>query len=438
LVKTLCVSLPLSLFLTLPGWGQTAPVVPAAQSNPAKLAFLLPGIFGPDGLLLPNPTHEAHFESDFQANFGPFNTAIGSQLTSLPLPSPASGFTYSFDQALGVYTRSAQSYGPILAERAETIGKEKFFAGFSVQHFNFSSLDGQDLHNIPSVFEHSQTTADPIIKEDIITTRNFIDTQIDQFTMFFTYGLSDRVDLSVAVPVENARLAATSNATIQRIGTANDPTIHYFLDANGNSTNQKQFSVSGTASGLGDVLMRVKGTVVEWKPVWLAAGIDVRLPTGDPYDFLGSGTLGLRPFVALSSRKHKVTPHLNAGFQWNGSSPLAGDIFAGTSGHLPNQITYAAGFDAGISKKLSVAVDVLGQDVIHSQVLRPTTFVAANGTSWQNTAFARENVNIVNGAAGFKVNPIGTLLVTFDALFRLNEAGLRSKVVPLLGFSYSF
>ena len=91
----------------------------------AKLAFAIPKLFGPDGLTLPNPNHLAHFDSDFQANFGPFNGAIGSQLTSLPLPSPASGFTYTFDPALGIYTRSAQSYGPVLAERAETIGKEK-------------------------------------------------------------------------------------------------------------------------------------------------------------------------------------------------------------------------------------------------------------------------------------------------------------------------
>ncbi len=121
---------------------QTRPV-----NSPAKLAFVIPKLFGPDGLTLPNPNHAAHFDSDFQNNFGPFNTAIGSQLTSLPLPSPASGFTYTFDPALGVYTRSAQSYGPVLAERAETIGKEKFFAGFSFQHFRFGTLDGVDLRN---------------------------------------------------------------------------------------------------------------------------------------------------------------------------------------------------------------------------------------------------------------------------------------------------
>lgn len=408
------------------------------STAPVKLAFAIPKLFGPDGLTLPNPNHLAHFDSDFQANFGPFNGAIGSQLTSLPLPSPASGFTYSFDPALGVYTRSAQSYGPVLAERAETIGKEKFFAGFSFQHFRFSTLDGVDLRSFESVFRHTQSTPDPIIKEDIITTDTFVDTQIDQSTAFFTYGLNDRIDVSVAVPFVNAKITAVADAKIQRIGTTTDATIHYFVDANGNPTDHKQFSTSGTASGLGDVLVRLKGTAWKTAPAWVAVGLDVRLPTGDAYNFLGSGALGLKPFVAISGRTKKITPHVNLGYQWNDSSPLAGDIFTGTKGHLPNQLTYAVGFDAGINKKFSFAADILGQQVFHAEGVRPITFTAANGAKFADNAFVRENVNITNGALGFKVNPIGTLLVSFNLLVQLNDGGLRSRVVPLVGFSYTF
>ena len=410
----------------------------STNNSPAKLAFLIPKLFGPDGLTLPNPNHAAHFDSDFQNNFGPFNTAIGSQLTSLPLPSPASGFTYTFDPALGVYTRSAQSYGPVLAERAETIGKEKFFAGFSFQHFRFGTLDGVDLHNFNSVFRHAQTTPDPIIKEDLITTNTFLDTKIDQATVFFTYGLSDRVDVSVALPFVNANLAVQSNATIQRIGTANDPTIHYFLDSNGNPTNHKEFTSSGTASGLGDVLVRIKGTALKTTPAWIALGLDVRLPTGDAYNFLGSGAVGLKPFLAISGRTKRITPHVNVGYQWNDSSPLAGDIFAGTSGHLPNQFEYAVGFDAGVNKRFSFAADVLGQLIFHAEGVTPTTFTAANGQTFADNGFVRETANITNGSLGFKVNPIGTLLVSFNALIQLNDAGLRARVVPLVGFSYTF
>jgi hypothetical protein len=50
----------------------------------------------------------------------------------------------------------------------------------------------------------------------------------------------------------------------------------------------------------------------------------------------------------------------------------------------------------------------------------------------------RETTNITNGSVGFKVNPIGTLLVSFNVLVQLNDGGLRSRVVPLVGFSYTF
>ena len=106
---------------TLPAQGQV---------NERKLAFVIPNLYGSSGLTLENPDHDAHFDSSFRKNSAAFNSALASQLTSLPIPSPASGFTYAFDPTLGVYNRSAQSFGPILTERAETIGKDKFYFGF--------------------------------------------------------------------------------------------------------------------------------------------------------------------------------------------------------------------------------------------------------------------------------------------------------------------
>jgi hypothetical protein len=174
------------------------------------------------------------------------------------------------------------------------------------------------------------------------------------------------------------------------------------------------------------------------KPAWVALGLDVRLPTGDAYNFLGSGALGIKPFIAISGRTQRITPHVNVGYQWNDSSPLAGDIFTGSKGHLPNQLEYAVGFDAGVSKKFSFAADVLGQEIYHAQGVTPSTLTAANGTLFPDNNFVQETANIVNGSLGFKVNPISTLLVSFNVLIQLNDAGLRSRVVPLVGFSYSF
>ena len=49
-----------------------------------------------------------------------------------------------------------------------------------------------------------------------------------------------------------------------------------------------------------------------------------------------------------------------------------------------------------------------------------------------------DSFNISSGAVGLKVSPMNKLLVTGNLLFRLNDAGLRAKVVPLIGISYVF
>jgi hypothetical protein len=39
---------------------------------------------------------------------------------------------------------------------------------------------------------------------------------------------------------------------------------------------------------------------------------------------------------------------------------------------------------------------------------------------------------------GFKVNPVGNLLLTVNGLFSLNKNGLRDDFTPLIGLDYSF
>ncbi len=42
------------------------------------------------------------------------------------------------------------------------------------------------------------------------------------------------------------------------------------------------------------------------------------------------------------------------------------------------------------------------------------------------------------GVAGFKLNLTRTLLLNANALFPLNDAGLRIKFTPVIGFDYTF
>src|SRR5688572_13399486 len=71
----------------------------ALQAQEGNLASIIPSLYGPRGLIVDSEarlpdgsTHSAHFNSAFQAEFTQFNVSLASQLASVPLPSPASGF----------------------------------------------------------------------------------------------------------------------------------------------------------------------------------------------------------------------------------------------------------------------------------------------------------------------------------------------------------
>jgi hypothetical protein len=417
----------------------------AGAQGSDKLGLVVPHLFGTSGLTVDSDarlptgeTHSGHFNNAFQSNFTQFNTALASQLTSVPLPSPAGGFTYTFDASLGTFKRTTESFGPILAERSETLGKKKFAFGVSYQSFSFDTIEGMDLEAIPAVFTHDNPVAGTG-RDDLVTTVNSIRASTSQFTAFLTYGLSDHIDVSFALPIVDAELSAVSEATVRRIGTSSNTLVHYFRDANGERGSTQQFRSSGSATGIGDVLVRVKASAVRG----LAVGADVRLPTGDEENLLGSGTLGVRPFLALShsakAGQRMLAPHLNVGYQWNGDSVVAGDIALGVKGNLPDQITYSAGFDFGLNKQLTLAVDLLGRTVIDSQRLSPVTFRALNGTStFDDIQFEQASFSVLDGAVGLKVNGGGNFLLDFNLLFKLNDAGLRDKVVPMVGGEFSF
>src|SRR5262249_1923104 len=151
---------------------------------------------------------------------------------------------------------------------------------------------------------------------------NNIDLDINQSTFFATYGLTNRLDLSVAIPIVNASITATSNASIFRVaapdvtGVGAEPAtgqFHYFDQTNPTGSINKTFVNSSSATGIGDVIIRGKGTLWKNDKSGLALGMDLRLPSGDERNFLGSGAVGFKPFLVGSTRMGKVAPHFNIG-----------------------------------------------------------------------------------------------------------------------------
>ena len=408
------------------------------------LATIFTDLFGPRGIVVDSQatlpgeqSHTAHFNSAFQFNFSQFSTALVSQLVSVPLPSPASGFTYQFDASLGVFQRTTQSFGPILADRAETIGARRVAFGFAYQRFTFDTVEGIDLRRIPAVFTHDNAELRGG-REDVVTTTNAIDAKFSQATTFITVGVTDRFDVSVAVPVVSTSIEVVSDAQINRLGTTN-PLTHFFRQSDGEVGTRRLFTASGSATGIGDIVVRLKQTVRKQEFSGVALGLDVRLPTGDEMNLLGSGAPGLQPFATWSAAYQKVSPHVNLSYTWNGSSVLSGNPARGEAGPFPKQVAYGAGLDMSVVSRLTLAFDVMGRYVIDGERLRPQTFQALDGRStFSNIVFARESFNAMSGAIGLKANLLGRMLVDVNLLFKLDEHGLRDKVTPLVGVEYSF
>jgi len=426
--------------------------VPASAQEPINVSVQVPelwrifkDLYGPNGLVVnsnvPLPsgaTHSGHFNSGFESEFSQFGTALTSQIVSLPLPPPASGFTYEFDPGLGVFQRSSTSFGPILSERFETIGARRVSIGFAYQRLSFDSIEGVDLGNIPAVFTHD--SAELLGgREDVVTTVNSIEAEVSRSAVFISYGVTNRLDVSVALPVVTADLVVTSDATIQRLGTTN-PETHFFRSLEDDIGAHRLFTAFGHASGPGDVTVRLKQTIRKASAQGMAVGLDLRLPTGDERNLLGTGAPGVSPFFVWSGNFGALSPHLNAGYQWNGDSILGGEPGSGESKDLPDLATYSAGAVIEVHPRVTAAVDLIGRYIIDSPRLRLEDFhgLDANHTVFPNITFTSGSFNEINAAAGLKVNIFGRLLVDLNVLVRLNSTGLRDKISPLVGLEYAF
>jgi hypothetical protein len=452
------------------------------------LACVMPNLYGQyGGIVLPNSTFPAIFNSGFQKAFSTFNDALATQLTLLPIASPASGFTYAFDQSTGVYQRTAESFGPVLTERAETIGRHKIFVGATFQRFRFNKIDGYPLHNWPAIFVHAAGTgpggAVEPYETQLISTVNSLDLKVNQFTIFGTFGLTDHMDISVAIPFEQIGMNAAAYATIQRT-VDTEPTIangvlrpccssgppyaNFFDPANpatsltntygnnqyapgvlGNSAkaNNLYFNPSRNhAAGIGDVTFRFKDNVYRSERLSFALLVDFRARTGDSMNFLGTGAYGWKPFAALSVRTGPFTPHLNGGYQWNGQSVLGGNIFTGTKANLPGFAFFSAGTDIGVTRKLTLAADYIGQELINAPrvTLASYTSQAPLVSSGQIGTFptvnpvANRTYNQSNVAIGGKLSLVDGFIFSSNLLIAVNDGGLRDRLVPLIGFSYTF
>jgi len=431
--------------------------------------------------------HEAHFLPALAQQSAAYelNRSIVTYLATFPIGSSSGGFTYEADTATGIPRRSSGNFGPSFAERALTVGKGQFTAGFNFQAVSYDRFEGLELEDAdaggPAFYlEHNDccilqlpdgtpgpgnTPKDPPFEGDILRMVLGLDLKSTTAAFFASYGLTDSLDVGVAVPFVKVEAEARILGTLQRISGAN-PLIHTF--AANQDVSQVEFTSSGSASGLGDVVFRAKYNFLRQPGGGLALGADLRLPTGDKDDLLGTGATQTKLYLIYSGDFGRVSPHLNVGYTFS-SGELASGVGFETPGDgfgetvfrgqgpptaadlsVPDEINYTGGLTFVVSPRVTLSVDAIGRTVRDANRFGVTSrtfqFRTTLGGSVQTATRddvvgitgTGENLNTMLGVAGIKVNLTRTLLLTGNVLFPINDAGLRAKVAPVLGLDYAF
>ena len=464
----------LSGALALLAW--LIPTAGLAQQVP--LAQILPELLGNTIRLEPShlpdqPTHIGHFQPGLDQSKVPsrVNEAVLTLLSTNPVGTPGGGFTYVFDPTLGSFTRSSNSFGPSFAERALTTGRGKASMGFGLQHANYDTFEGLSLKQRDIVFyvQHTeccspgsagqsipdQSRLTPPFEGDLIKAALRLQLVSDTSTVVATYGLTDRFDIGLTVPFVRVKVDADVEASIIRLSTALEPTVHTFEGAN---PDQRTFSLGGTAAGLGDIVLRAKYRVPV-PGVGVAAGIETRLPTGDESNLLGTGGVQAKLIGIVSLDRGRVSPHLNVGYTFSSDGALPG-------AQLHDEVFLTAGADAAVTPRLTMSFDVLSRTLLDAGRMRmgqkafdyaqsgagagaggggggggagrPTTPVATQTFTFSELEFVGGNLNLYLGAAGIRFNPWRTLLVSGNLLFPFTDRGLRDRVTPSIGIDYLF
>jgi hypothetical protein len=376
--------------------------------------------------------HGSHFLPDLAvgngAILGFLDAAIGSNASNVPLSASSSGVTFKFVGGLPV--RTSGSLGPVFGERAQTLGKGRFVVGGNLSGVSFSSLRGVPLDQIVLNFSHQDVPpaglGDPVRENDVLQVRLNLGVNLLVSTVFATYGLTDRVDVGIAVPLVHTSLQGRSVGQFIPFGI---PTSHFFSGDSLHPVLTATAATFGSSTGIGDIAVRLKGSIRSTERMGIAVMADARLPTGSQEDLTGAGSLSVRALAIASARFGDFSPHVNLGYAFR-------------TGKGRNDVLLATGgFDQPLSSWATMAVDVISEwQVGANSLVLPQTVVYQFPVqrTVEPTNIPEMRDHRVNGAFGFKFRtPGGPILVT-NALVPLRRGGLQSNLVWTLGLDANF
>lgn len=330
-------------------------------------------------------------------------TFFALDLSTLPATPAAGGFTYRLEPSLGTVVRSSDSFGPFYAERSLTAGRGRASLGLAYRSMSFGQLDGRNLRDGTLVSTASILRGDTA-PFDVETVSLRI--QSDTMTVTGNYGITDRIDVGIAVPIVRVRLEG------QRVD-------------NYRGRELVQAAGSASASGLGDLMLRAKMNVVRNGASGVAVAADARLPTGDEENLLGAGRVSVTPRLIGSYEGARLGIHGEAGYSFRSAFDALSYAGAVTAVAVP-RLTLVAEL-SGLRLNGLGRLDYTSQP--HPQLVGVDTI--------RITAGAIDTHRLV-AIAGLKWNVADTWLVTANVRRPLTDAGLNARWVPTITLDYAF
>jgi hypothetical protein len=204
---------------------------------------------------------------------------------------------------------------------------------------------------------------------------------------------------------------------------------HYFSGSTTNPVLAAERHSTGSATGLGDVAIRLKGNLRTTAASSFGLLVDARLPTGSEKDLLGAGNFSGRAMAIVATRFGDFSPHLNVGYLYRSGSE-ENDAVVGT-----------AGFDHRLGSGITLAADLVSElQVGDSKLVLPpvVTYEAPFQRSVNPTDIPDTRDDIINGSFGFKISAARNLTAVLNTLFPLNRGGLRADLIYTAGLEYTF
>ena len=324
------------------------------------------------------------------------------ELATVPTTSSSGGFVYELRPSVGVYGRATNEFGPFFTERALRTGAGQLSVGLTWQYSDFSSLQGAELDTgtFPTNAARFAGALDPF-SVDTLKLRLISRT----YNLFSTYGVTERLSVGGTIPL------VSLSFTGQRVRTVN----------NSATTQSVQ---SGSAVGLGDIVVNGRYRLAGLGSRGISIGGDLRFPSGSESDLLGTNELAGRVVVIGSREDGQLALHANGGVAFGGVSR---ELFWRTA------TSYAA------APRVTIIGEVVGRwlsDLTRvSAVYQPHPVMANVETMrWLPSDRGVHSLFIVTGA---KWNLTGSWMLNTSLLMRVTDAGLRAAVTPGVSIDYA-